>query len=329
MIMASGNGGNDPTRPQPPLPPRLEAHPQDLSTLLQNVEEDMGGEVEESTQERENKACSLVKEAVLHQILQHTLTVHATEIEEGVIVLAEEQLDALQALLETGAAGEDRPPPPRNFPPPVPTPTEEEIDENTTRGHPNAPYSPTSTANSHRRKRKLAMHHKEFIGEDRGDTDDEHWGRYASSSSSQDGAPPDEEPQERGEEEEINGTTGRTGEMESDHEEDTNLDDELRQRLVEGRVLPNPEASAAAAMGECSNVELEHYMAGIQRQLSAHIRWLRTNRAFWGSVQQSLVHELQVALNGGAILTRSPYTVTYWGDYRKPTVGRQWHTKQG
>ena len=92
---------------------------------------------------------------------------------------------------------------------------------------------------------------------------------------------------------------GRTGEMESD-EEDTNLDDDLRQRLAEGRVLPNPEATAA--MGGCSNVELEHYMGGIQRQLTAHIRWLRTNRAFWGSVQHSLVHELQVALNGGAIL---------------------------
>ena len=92
------------------------------------------------------------------------------------------------------------------------------------------------------------MHHKEFIGEDDGGTDDEHcgmaMGRYASSSSSQDGAPPDEEPQEREEEEEING--GRTGEMESDQEEDTNLDDDLRQRLVEGRVLPNPEATAVA-----------------------------------------------------------------------------------
>ena len=87
-------------------------------------------------------ACSLVKEAVLRQILQHTLTVHDTEIEEGVIVLAEEQLDTPQALLETGAAGEDRPPLPRNFPPPVPTPTEEEIDESTTRGHPTAPCSP-------------------------------------------------------------------------------------------------------------------------------------------------------------------------------------------
>ena len=123
--------------------------------------------------------------------------------------------------------------------------------------------SPASTVNSHRCRRLLAIHHKEFIGEDNGDTDDEHclmaMERYDSGSSSQDGAPPDEEPQEREEEEEVKGTTGRTGEMESD-EEDTNLDDDLRQRLVEGRVLPNPEATAA--MGGCSNVELGHYMGG-------------------------------------------------------------------
>ena len=60
--------------------------------------------------------------------------------------------------------------------------------------------------------------------------------------------------------------------MTSDHEEDTNLDEDLRQRLVEGRVLPNPEATAA--VGECNGIELEHYMAGLQRQLTAHIRWL-------------------------------------------------------
>ena len=108
--------------------------------------------------------------------------------------------------------------------------------------------SPTSTANSHRRRRMLAMHHKEFSGEDGGGTDDERclmaMGGYASSSSSQNGEPPEEAPQEREEEEEINGTTGRTAEMESDQEEDTNLDDELCQRLVEGRVLPNPETTA-------------------------------------------------------------------------------------
>ena len=91
-----------------------------------------------------------------------------------------------------------------------------------------------------------------------------------------------------------------TANMTSDHEEDTNLDEDLRRRLVEGRVLPNPEATAA--VGECNSVELEHYMAGLQQQLTAHIRWLRTNRAHWGSLQRSLIHEFQVALNGGAIL---------------------------
>ena len=43
----------------------------DLRTLLQYVEEDMGGEIAESTQEGEEVACGLVKEAVLRQILQH------------------------------------------------------------------------------------------------------------------------------------------------------------------------------------------------------------------------------------------------------------------
>ena len=56
--------------------------------------------------------------------------------------------------------------------------------------------------------------------------------------------------------------------MTSDHEEDTNLDEDLR--LVEGRLLPNPEATAA--VGECNSIELENYMAGLQRQLTAHIR---------------------------------------------------------
>ena len=80
-------------------------------------------------------------------------------------------------------------------------------------------------------------------------------GRYfPSSSSSQDAAPPDDNPPEEGED--NNGTTGRTGEMESDQDEDTNLDEDLRQRLVEGRVLPDPKATAA--VGECNSVELEH-----------------------------------------------------------------------
>ena len=41
----------------------------DFQTLLQYVVEDMGGEVDESTQEGENTANQLVKEAVLRQIL--------------------------------------------------------------------------------------------------------------------------------------------------------------------------------------------------------------------------------------------------------------------
>ena len=115
----------------------------DLLTLLQYVEEDMGGEVEESTQEGENTACGLVKEAVLRQILQHTLTVYLTEGGQGVITLAEEELDTLQALLETGAEREDRPPLPHHLPPPNSTLVEEETLGNATRGgHSTAPCPP-------------------------------------------------------------------------------------------------------------------------------------------------------------------------------------------
>ena len=80
----------------------------------------MGGEVEESTQKGENKACSLVKEAVLRQILQHTLTVYSTEMDEGVITLAEEQLDTLykHCWRRGSQEREERPPLPRNLPPP-------------------------------------------------------------------------------------------------------------------------------------------------------------------------------------------------------------------
>ena len=85
---------------------------------------------------------------------------------------------------------------------------------------------------------------------------------------------------------EDGGTMGGTEALDADQEEDTNLDDELRQLLVEGRILPN----------------LEHYAAGLQRQLSSHIRWLRSNRAHWGSLQRSLIHEFQVAMNGGTLL---------------------------
>ena len=102
-------------------------------------------------------------------------------------------------------------------------------------------------------------------------------------------------------------------------ESDTNLDEELRHRLVEGNVLPDPETTAS--MREHNKVELEYYMAGLQRQLTAHIRWLRTNRAFCGSLQRTSVHELQVALNAGAILVSqamlyargSRPTVPMWG----------------
>ena len=114
----------------------------DLLTLLQYVEEDMGGKVDESTQEGENTACSL---AVLRKILQHTLTAYSTEMDEGVITLAEEQLDTLQTLLETRAEGEDRPPLPRHLPPPNPTLVEEETLGNATReGHSAASCSPST-----------------------------------------------------------------------------------------------------------------------------------------------------------------------------------------
>ena len=62
---------------------------------------------------------------------------------------------------------------------------------------------------------------------------------------------------------------GENREMETDQEEDTNLDEDLRQRLVEGRVLPDPEATAT--VGECNSLELERYMAGLQQQLTSHI----------------------------------------------------------
>ena len=76
-------------------------HPrQDLLTLLQYVEEDLGGDVDESTQEGECKASHVVKEAVLREILQHTLAVHASGSSESRVSLAEDELETLQALLE-------------------------------------------------------------------------------------------------------------------------------------------------------------------------------------------------------------------------------------
>ena len=55
-------------------------------------------------------ACGLVKEAVLRQILQHLLTIHSKEEDDHVLLLAEEQLDTLQALLEEEAPRVDKPP---------------------------------------------------------------------------------------------------------------------------------------------------------------------------------------------------------------------------
>ena len=82
----------------------------DLRTLLQYVEKGMGGEIAESTQEGEEVACGLVKEAVLRQILQHLLSIHSKEEDDHVLLLAEEQLDTLQALLEEEAPRVDKPP---------------------------------------------------------------------------------------------------------------------------------------------------------------------------------------------------------------------------
>ena len=82
-------------------------------------------------------------------------------------------------------------------------------------------------------------------------------------------------------------------------------------RLVEGRVLPHPEATAAVR--ECNSVEVEHYMAELQRQLSSHIWWLRSNQVHWGSLQQTLTHEFEVALNGGAILNWMLQQALFYG----------------
>ena len=166
--------------------------------------------------------------------------------------------------------------------------------------------SQDSTPDSHRRRRLLAAHHKDFIGEDSRKSDDENclmaMGRYDSNSSSQEEVPPANDEAEAPEgEENAHRTTEEAEDVEAaPGEEDTNLDDELRHRLIEGNALPDPETTAS--MGGHNNIELEHFAAGLQRQLTAHIRWLRTNRAFWGSLQRSLVHKLQVSLNAGAIL---------------------------
>ena len=56
----------------------------------------------------------LGKEAVLRQILQHLLTIHSKDEDDQVLLLAEEQLETLQALLEEEAPLVDRPPLPRS-----------------------------------------------------------------------------------------------------------------------------------------------------------------------------------------------------------------------
>ena len=169
---------------------------------------------------------------------------------------------------------------------------------------------------SHRRRRLLAAHHKDLVGEEpkHDSQDDENCmmavGRASSeaaTSTSNSLQEEEEVPLEGGGPpgpnhtdtvgERLGNTEGEDTEGEA---EDTNRDDELRGHLLQGRVLPNPEITAG--LGEANNVEVEHYAAGLQRQLTAHIRWLRSNRAHWGSLQQSLIHEFQVAINGGTLL---------------------------
>ena len=158
--------------------------------------------------------------------------------------------------------------------------------------------SQDSTHDSHRRRRLLAAHHKEtslgkIAKSQTMKTVSWRWGDTIPTPLVEAEAPEGEENAHR--------TTEEAEDVEAaPGEEDTNLDDELRHRLIEGNALPDPETTAS--MGGHNNVELEHFAAGLQRQLTAHIRWLRTNRAFWGSLQRSLVHELQVSLNAGAIL---------------------------
>ena len=104
----------------------------------------------------------------------------------------------------------------------------------------------SGTDTSHRRRRAMAAHHKDYIGEDPKESDDEGDGHCLmamgrdissrSSSSSRDPVPPVDHLPE-GENEDIGDdeeTTKRTGELETDQEEDTNLDEDLRLRLIGG-----------------------------------------------------------------------------------------------
>ena len=111
--------------------------------------------------------------------------------------------------------------------------------------------SQDSTPDSHRRRRLLAAHHKDFIGEDSRKSDDENclmaMGRYDSNSSSQEEVPPANDEAEAPEgEENAHRTTEEAEDVEAaPGEEDTNLDDELRHRLIEGNALPDPETTAS------------------------------------------------------------------------------------
>ena len=118
--------------------------------------------------------------------------------------------------------------------------------------------SQDSTPDSHRRRRLLAAHHKDFIGEDSRKSDDENclmaMGRYDSNSSSQEEVPPANDEAEAPEgEENAHRTTEEAEDVEAaPGEEDTNLDDELRHRLIEGNALPDPETTAS--MGGHNNI---------------------------------------------------------------------------
>ena len=61
---------------------------QDLPSLLQYMEEDMGGDVDDSTQEGDCRANG--------QGFEHTLSVHASGSSESLISSAEEELETLQ-----------------------------------------------------------------------------------------------------------------------------------------------------------------------------------------------------------------------------------------
>ena len=143
--------------------------------------------------------------------------------------------------------------------------------------------STPSSASSHRRRRALAEHHKDFIGEDTEGIDDEsclmRWG----------------------------GTSLQALQVKTQPLQTTTHQKKLTekgkmtmgQREGQGKWSWTRKRAPTWMKIYVNAWWLEHYMAGLQRQLTSHIRWLRTNRAHWGSLQRSLIHEFQVALNGG------------------------------